>query len=190
MDVVPTKKFVSRDEIINSLKTDRNLAGADMSNLDLSGIKLMGLSLKGADLHNSNLSKATLAGADLSHVNLANAHLEDARIAGANMESANLRGAHMNAAKIVGVNLHEADLTGADISQSRLVGVNVAAADFSDVKTVGAQTAVKWEDAKVQPDVLPDPIPMPPRWLPIAAIGALSFAILLTKLARRQRYPK
>ena len=188
MNQVAVQKFESRDQLVARLKEDRNLAGADMSNLDLTGIRLMGLSLKGADLHNSDLTQATLAGADLSGVNLENAQLNDVRIAGANMQSANLRGAQMTAAKMVGVNLHEADLAGADISESRLIGVNVADADFSDVKTTNAQTAVKWEDAKVQPEVLPESIEMPPPWVPFAILGAFGLVIfLISRVARRRK---
>ena len=40
MDVVETKQFESRDEIMESLKEKRNLSGADMSGLDLSGMKV------------------------------------------------------------------------------------------------------------------------------------------------------
>ena len=51
MEVVSTKKFESREQIMESLQEERDLSGTDMSGLDLSGIKLMGLNMKGADLH-------------------------------------------------------------------------------------------------------------------------------------------
>jgi hypothetical protein len=121
--------------------------------------------------------------ADMSGINLSNTHLEDARIAGANMQAANLRGAHMNATKIAGVNLQEADLAGADLSGSRMLGVNVAGADFSDTKLTNARAAVNWADAKVQPMELPEPIAMPPRWLPVLFMGV--FAVVAFLLIRR-----
>jgi uncharacterized protein YjbI with pentapeptide repeats len=185
MDVIEkTKKFGSRDEIMESLRQERNLAGADMSELDLSGIKLMGLNMKGADLHGSNLTQATLAGADMSEVNLTNAHLDKARIAGASLRAANLRGATLNEAQVAGVDMQDADLTGADLSQSKLMGVGVRGADFSKVKTTDARAAVNWADAKVQPAELPEPL-TPPRWLPFLFLG-VGITLLVFFLRRRK----
>ena len=185
MDVMEkTKKFESRDQIMESLREERNLAGADMSELDLSGIKLVGLNMKGADLHGSNLSHAILAGADMSEVNLTNAHLDKARIAGTSLRAANLRGATLIAAQVAGVDLQDANLAGADLSQSRLMGVGVKGADFSEVKTTDARAAVNWAEAKVQPAELPEPL-SPPRWLPLLILG-VGITLLLFFLRRRK----
>lgn len=187
MDSIETKKFESRQQIVDSLRRDRNLAGTDLSELDLHGIKLAGINMKGADLHNSNLSEAKLAGIDMSDVNLSNAQLEKAFICGANLQRANLRGTNFKDAKMCAVNLTDADLTGSDLSQSNLMAVNVSGADFSDVNTTGARAAVKWSDAKVPPDELPEPIPMPPAWLPLLllGIGALIAFLLLRRRGKQ-----
>ncbi|NIT62142.1 MAG: hypothetical protein GWN00_39900, partial [Aliifodinibius sp.] len=51
MEPVLTKKFESREQIMESLEKERDLTGADMSGLDLAGIKLVGLNMHEADLH-------------------------------------------------------------------------------------------------------------------------------------------
>jgi hypothetical protein len=93
----------------------------------------------------------------------------------------------MNAVKIAAVDLKEADLTRADLSQSRLIAVDVTGADFSDVKTTDAQAAVAWSDAKVLPADLPEPIAMPPRWLPFLILGTLAIVAVLIMRRRKNR---
>ena len=190
MDTVQTKKFESREELMEALKKERNLTGADLSGLDLSGIKLFGMSMKGADLHNSNLTGAKLAGLDMREVDLSNAYLDKANIAGADLRETTLRGAHMDAVKMAGVDLREADLTGADLSHSRLVAVDVKGADFSDVKTTEARSAVEWSAAKVPPAELPEPVISPPRWVVMLAAGVIAlavFGLVWRRIARREK---
>ena len=178
METATIKKFEAREQILETLQKDRELAGADMSGLDLSCIKLMAANLFGADLHNSNLANAKIVFTDMSNVNLANANLEDAWIGGTSLRDANLRGAHMSAAKVTAVHMHDADLTGADLSDSRLIAVDVTGADFTDAKMENATALVEWKDAKVQPADLPEPI-KPPHWLPFVFAAVVGLGVFL-----------
>jgi uncharacterized protein YjbI with pentapeptide repeats len=66
---------ITREEVIKLIAVEGrvNLAGADLSRLDLSG-----LNLRGADLIRADLSEANLSGADLSEANLSRANLTGA----------------------------------------------------------------------------------------------------------------
>jgi hypothetical protein len=77
---------------------DEGLAGASVSNSNLTGATFTGANLSGANLTNSNLKDANLSDADL-----ANSNLSDANLAGANLAGANLRSANLNAVNVSGV---------------------------------------------------------------------------------------
>jgi uncharacterized protein YjbI with pentapeptide repeats len=93
---------MNREAIVDAIRNgqtlpDKNLAGIDLSNLDLSGANLAGCDLSGANLRNANLHradlsdcrlcKADLRGADLSRANLSGADLIGARLRRANLTS-------------------------------------------------------------------------------------------------------
>jgi uncharacterized protein YjbI with pentapeptide repeats len=95
-----------------------NLAGADLSNLDLSaGVKLQHANLTGTRFANSNLSNADLRFATLQGANLNNANLEAANLCLASLNAnpvgaaASLAGAHLKNANLYGANLDGADFT-------------------------------------------------------------------------------
>jgi hypothetical protein len=72
---------------------------------DLAGARLCGIDLSGADL-----AQAQLHGVDLANAKLGRADLRKANLVGAKLAGADLRGA-----RLVGANLAGADLTGADL---------------------------------------------------------------------------
>lgn len=78
------ERYESREQVVRTMRRQRELSGTDPSGLDLSGIKLTGLSLEGADLSNANLQGATLAAANMAGVDLSGARLNGARVVAAN----------------------------------------------------------------------------------------------------------
>ena len=81
-------KPATREEFLASIRQRRSLAGADLSNLDLSGVKFGGGNLSGANLRNTNLSGARFAGTNLSEADLTGAQLTGAAVAGSNLARA------------------------------------------------------------------------------------------------------
>jgi uncharacterized protein YjbI with pentapeptide repeats/beta-lactamase regulating signal transducer with metallopeptidase domain len=90
--------------------TGCDLAHANLSNLDLHGVRFVGADLAHADLEGANLSGAQFDGADLSHANLHNADLRNASFRGASLAGANLQGANTTGAHFFGI-----DLTGVHV---------------------------------------------------------------------------
>jgi uncharacterized protein YjbI with pentapeptide repeats len=95
------------------------LAGADLSELDLSGLKLAGANLAGAILTFADLAKSDLSGANLKAAILADANLTGANCAGAQFANADL--VH---SKLDGASFKGASLAGADFSLAEGGGVS------------------------------------------------------------------
>ena len=85
-------------QVMNILRTTRNLSGKNLSGLKLVGINLSRCNLKGVDLRRANLERADMG----------ESNLERANLSGANLKMANLRLSGM-----IGVKLENADLSGA-----------------------------------------------------------------------------
>ena len=127
-----------------------NMAGADLSRLDLRCInfkyaKLSGANLKGANLTKCNLeradlSKATLDGAQLLGVRMVCTNLEGASLQNCNfedpagsialMEGCNLRGANLEGSIMAGANLRVATLKDANVQNCDLRAAVLAGADL------------------------------------------------------------
>lgn len=93
----PGKKL-SINQVMDILKTTRNLSGQNLSGLQLIGVNLSKCNLKGVDLSHANLERADLG----------ESNLERADLTGTNLKMANLRLSGMN-----GTNLERAILDGA-----------------------------------------------------------------------------
>ena len=89
-----------KDTLVEALKNDANLIGAD----------LRGANLRGANLIDADLIDAYLRGADLIDADLRGADLIDADLRGADLRGADLRGANLRGADLRGANLRGADL--------------------------------------------------------------------------------
>jgi uncharacterized protein YjbI with pentapeptide repeats len=97
-----------------------NLAGADLTGVNLNSAKLTRADLhkavlRGANLSGADLSRANLEDAVLSKANLSGAYLFDADLSGADLKDANLKDAILNKA-----HLKDADLSGADLGLAGL----------------------------------------------------------------------
>ena len=78
------------EAVLEAIRCDANLRGADLSDADLSGADLSGADLSGADLRCANLYGANLRDADLRGTDLRGTDLRDADLSGADLSGADL----------------------------------------------------------------------------------------------------
>ncbi|MGB1286192.1 MAG: pentapeptide repeat-containing protein [Aggregatilineales bacterium] len=136
-----------------SNRDGQNLAGADLSDQDLSEENFEDANLMGANLSNSqfahaNLENANLTGAILTHAHFNNANLEGAVMSGAqgqgtqfidaNLEDASLTGASLQNAVFRGANLEDASLKGANLNNAHFEDANIQDANFTGANLSGA----------------------------------------------------
>ena len=103
------------EAVLEAIRCDANLHGAD-----LRGTNLSDANLRGANLSDANLSCANLSCADLSDADLRGADLSCANLCDADLCDADLRGADLRSADLSDANLCDADLRGADLSDANL----------------------------------------------------------------------
>ena len=113
------------EAVLEAIRCDANLRGADLSDADLNGADLSGADLYGADLRCANLRGTNLYGADLRCANLRDADLRDA-----DLRCADLYGADLRCADLRGANLRDADLRGTDLRGTDLRDANLYDADL------------------------------------------------------------
>lgn len=120
-DIGSIKIFGSRKVLISSKKCPYcNLAGVDLSDLNLDNADLINANLMDASMHHSSLKKANMSNALLNGTNLTNA----------NLLGASLYNAFLNGNK--DLDLGAAILTGAYLKNTNLAGADLGGADFSN----------------------------------------------------------
>jgi len=77
-------------QVLETLKTSKDLSGKNMSGLQLVGMNMSGSNLKGSDLSHANLERADLGEANLERANLTGANLKMANLRMAGIPAANL----------------------------------------------------------------------------------------------------
>jgi len=124
-----------------------DLAQANLSSLNLSGINFKKAILKQANFSNTDLSKSQLNNANLEKVNLLGANLDSTNFKGANLDFAILSKATTNRQTVMldkYLRVHEIvnnigtnkDLAGVDLSNSNLFKANLSNAELSHAKLV------------------------------------------------------
>jgi uncharacterized protein YjbI with pentapeptide repeats len=114
-----------------------NLSRVNLSNAALGGADLSGVDLGGANLSRAKLSNANLTGANLSRANLSEAVFNRANLSGAMLSLTNLtkavgNGANLGKAVLSGALLHEATLGGADFTAADVSGADLGRAYLGD----------------------------------------------------------
>ncbi len=132
------------------------LAGEDLSEMDLGGVDLSEADLTDAelfqtDLSNANLKMTGMAKADLSGANLRGAALYKANLSGACLIEASMERASLGAADLTGadlrgtsmgrVDLSEADLSGADLNEAEITNANLTRAQITGANLRNANFA-------------------------------------------------
>ena len=122
-----------------------DLSQANLSNLKLEGINLKKAILTQANLSNTDLNKAQLNSADLSKANLLGANLNDADLKGANLDYVIFFEAIINRQTIMAAKYRQVyqivnhqggnkDFSGVDLSNSNLFRVDLSNAELSNAK--------------------------------------------------------
>ena len=120
------------EAVLEAIRCDANLRGADLSDADLSDANLRGADLRRANLYDADLYGADLRDANLRGTDLRDADLRDADLYGADLRCANLRCANLRCANLYGADLRDADLRCADLRCANLYGANLYGADLRD----------------------------------------------------------
>jgi uncharacterized protein YjbI with pentapeptide repeats len=154
----------TEEQILEELQGDRDLSGADMSGMRLTGLnfknanldsadmsdsELVSVDFTGANLYDASFTGANLRGADLreatfdfanfNKANLTDADLSGTNINGATFTEANLSGANLNRANISNTWFNRANLTGANLSETS--GQGVSGASFNEADLTNANLA-------------------------------------------------
>lgn len=118
---------------IHGIHLSKDLRGAKIDEVDISGANLAFADLSEANLKksilkNTNFNRADLTKANLEGAILYQADLRDAKLANANLKNANLTRADLKKASLVGANLNNAALIEADLSGANLTGATMEGA--------------------------------------------------------------
>jgi len=126
----PNKGVKFTREQVLDLATKANMAG---KKLDLHGADLRDVDLSGMGLHSANFSGVDLRGANLTHTYIHEANLVGADLRGANLYHTNLGYANLRGADLRGAQIAYASLTHANFKQANLEGL-----DFASVQAPNA----------------------------------------------------
>ena len=114
-----------------------NLAGANLSGLQLGYAEFQGANLSGADISGTDLNFSKVAGANLSNANLTQNTPGYSDFAGTNMTGANLTQSFWAESDLSNSRLTNANLTGA-----RFINVNLAGAELTGTLLIPANQTV------------------------------------------------
>ncbi|RIK86324.1 MAG: hypothetical protein DCC67_02925 [Planctomycetota bacterium] len=126
----------TREKALAAALHERSLAGADLSDVDLSRGELAGVDFRGA-----NLARTNFAHAQLSQAVLAGCTMEEAKFDSATLDQAVLAQCNGQQASFRGASLAGADLCGADLTGAVLDGANLARASADQAVLNGASLA-------------------------------------------------
>ncbi|MBW4644983.1 MAG: pentapeptide repeat-containing protein [Goleter apudmare HA4340-LM2] len=110
----------------------------DFSGVDLSEANLSGVKLNGVNFSQANLSVINLSGANLSEANLTDAKLNVARLSGANLASAILNNTSLNVANLIRADLSRVQLRGASLIRAELIRAELSRADLFQANLTSA----------------------------------------------------
>jgi uncharacterized protein YjbI with pentapeptide repeats len=199
----------NEEEARLAIRTRQDLSGARLRGMVLDNINAVGSILRKTDLTNADLSHGLLInpnfykallhgtavhntiilGGDLVKTNCKGADLSHSAIIGTDAQEASFEGAILVNAALVNTNLLDADFTRADLSNTRLASLDVTGADFSDANLSWARAYnINWEQAKVAPTILPEPLIKLPVWTWSVLVGSLFgfIALILYSLFRKK----
>jgi uncharacterized protein YjbI with pentapeptide repeats len=129
------QKYAAFFSDLKKLSTYGNLAGTDLSNLDLTGFILIKHDLTNSNLNNTILTKADISYSNVQGANLGDANLMDCTITGVNLGAAkNLQGIILKRLDLQGQCFAFCDLTKANLQETKCIGVNFHNANCSETQ--------------------------------------------------------
>lgn len=126
--------FLSREKLTGRAE----LAGADLDNVDLRGLRIGPANLKGAALNGATLIGSDLQGSNMAAVTAKNTDFSKADLTVVNLLDADLSRSQLLASNLTGANLYSAILTKCDLTSATLVRVNLAKAILRGAKLTSA----------------------------------------------------
>lgn len=129
----------------------RSLAGSNLARCNFTKAKLTGVDMRGADLSGAILAEADLTSANLSRATLDRAKLQGAAASNADLSFAKGSGASFEGTSLRGVNLRQARLLESAFDAADLSGANANKADLSLSSFANANlSAANLRDAKLK----------------------------------------
>ena len=105
----------------------------DLTEADLSGSDLSGISFVGADLSHANLDGARFVGNNFTGANMDNSHANGAYFRGANFEAASVVGAYWNAVEIIDSNMADAKFAETEMHNCIILESDLSNSNFERV---------------------------------------------------------
>ena len=124
--------LASASELAGADLTNVNLDGIDLSEKMLDGARFWNTDLRGADLSGSSLTGADFTDADLSGADLSEAKLVNAHFIGAKLIDADLSDANLALANVTCADFSNADLTDTDFTDANIAATTFTGAVFAD----------------------------------------------------------
>jgi len=191
---IRTRQDLSGARLQGMMLDNINAVGAilrktDLARTDLSHSLLINPNLYKASLHGTAAHNTMILGGDLVKTSCKGADLSHSAIIGTDAQEASFEGANLNNAALVSTSLVDTNFTQADLSNTLLASLDVTGADFSDANLSGARSYhVNWEQAKVPPNITPEPLVKLPNWVWSVLIGSLVgiIALILYSLLRKK----
>jgi uncharacterized protein YjbI with pentapeptide repeats len=132
-------KPCTRETVQEAIATGQGAPGQNLSELDLSNLRLERFNFRGALMSKVNLSGSRLNGADLRDADLTGADLSGAILDGSDLAGADLTGATLAGATFAGISLIGAVLAGLDLAGADLTGCAAERANFAAANLAGAK---------------------------------------------------
>lgn len=120
---------------IHGIHLSKDLRGAQLDEVDISGANLAS-----ADLSEANLKKSILKGTKLNRANLTKANLENAILYQADLRNAKLTNANLKNANLIKANLRNASMVGANLGNAVLIDSDLSGANLTGANMEGAKT--------------------------------------------------
>ncbi len=130
----------TRQELESAITSHGGAKGLSLADINLAGEDLSGMNLNGIALSRPFGPGMPYLGANLSETNLSRAYLEEADLRGANLAGANLTGAQLRNARLAGANFHGAKLHGAVLIDADMRSASLNHAQFNAVGEIPAAT--------------------------------------------------
>lgn len=130
----PLTKPLTREEVIDAIKTKKDLSGANLSRANLRELDLSGVNLSGADLSGAKLMRANLKSANMRHCILRDADMRHCKLWRARMENADLSDADLRNAEFF-----TASLNGAIFEKAKLKNTSLLRTDLREARFEGAE---------------------------------------------------
>jgi uncharacterized protein YjbI with pentapeptide repeats len=168
------------------------LRKTDLANADLSHSLLIQPNFYKASLEDAAVNNTILLGGDLVKARFVETDLSESALIGVNAEDGSFERANLRNAVFVSSKLVNADFREANLAHARLASLDVTNADFTDADLTGARAYhVNWDQAKVPPTLMPEPLVKLSNRAKSILLGGLigGLALMIYAMIRKRKQP-